>query len=132
MAKRKRHSNRSYNKTARVTSRQRYQSRLVRRRSVSLSPLFMYEDRRQFHPAGPIHRPVSAFVRSATIKHVPFVSPVNKAVGFMRAIPTFNDPQKVFVCIRRKARREVLHAFFGRLGGAVGKARRRSTSDVRC
>lgn len=131
----KRSTRRSYRRPSqRVTSAKRYQRRLVLRRPVSLSPLLsMYEDRRQFHPAGPLHRPVSAFVRSATIRKVPVVNQVNRMVAFTRAMPVFADSSKVFVCIRRKARREVLHALFGRLGSGVSRMRRKSgVSDVRC
>lgn len=105
----------------------------VRAQSVSLSPLVnLYEDRRVYHPAGPFFRPVSAFVKSATLKKVPMRTTIGKVRYFNTAFPAFSDPDKVFVCVRRKVRREVLHAVFGKLSGFGGRGRKTAVSDVRC
>jgi len=45
--------------------------------------------------------------------------------------PTFNIPSRVLVCLRRKVRREVLHAL-RRTNGSGGGRKRNVWSNVRC
>lgn len=89
------------------------------------------DDRRRFHPAGPLLRPaVSLRHRSdarSSVKHG-LRRMAWHAVGF--AVPEF-----VVTCIRRKQRKEVLHAtnFGGGGRGSVSPIRRRNyLSDVFC
>lgn len=92
-------------------------------------------DRRGFHPLGGIRGPgatKSAFGRL-------IVHPIRDArvtvVG--RDVPPavkFAVPQKVAICVRRKVRREVLHALRRtNRAGASGRPRRRNAfTGVRC
>lgn len=89
------------------------------------------DDRRRFHPAGPFLRPaVSIRNRSDTRMSVKrgLRRMAWHAVGF--AVPDF-----VITCIRRKQRKEVLHAinFGGGGGGSVRPYRRRNAlSNIYC
>lgn len=89
--------------------------------SVVLSPLRLLPsgDSRFFHPTERAFRFAAAPVRSATRL-------VAKGSGVQ-----FADPRRVLVCLRRKMRREVLHAK-SVAGGRVGKPRRNVWSDVSC
>lgn len=99
----------------------------------SLSSLAPIEDRRTFHPEQAF-RPARSFSRA---NHVLVARPDRTRSGQVRlSVPVgvgFGDPRRVIICVRRRQRREVLHAL-GKTGR--GKARRpprRSYySDVRC
>lgn len=115
------------------------------RRAVSLgvAPLFKFpvdplddrllevQDLRTWHPLGFL-RPPGAFVRSAArqvVKSKPNAlgNDISSRVGFA-------VPKKVLVCVRRKQRKEVLHAL-GKTGGGARVSRRRrrnAWSDVDC
>lgn len=101
----------------------------------SLPPLYSpsltaFEDRRTFHPAGPL-RPAFSFDRGARR----LVAKATSLHGGLSARVGFAVPKKVAVCVRRKQRKEVLHAtnFFGRGAGGVSKRRSRNRfSDVDC
>lgn len=96
----------------------------------SSPPLTLFEDRRTFHP-GRATRPAFSFNKAASrlvVGAPSFRNDLSARVGF--AVPS-----KVAVCIRRKDRKEVLHAFnfYGRGAGGVSRRRRRSRfSDVDC
>lgn len=100
---------------------------VVRRRLVRL-----VEDRRHFHPEGAFAPPLSfGFPKSRLVvrnannvrKVTPFKVPVLKA---------FSVPKRVAVCVRRKERREVIHAKRLTAKGAGGSKRRNFWSDVSC
>lgn len=90
------------------------------------------EDRRTYHPEGP-SRPArsrfQSFHRLQTPSHDPLSNPWDSG------IPTgvaFQSPEKVLVCVRRKQRKEVLHAI-KKAGKRGQKAPRRSAySDIIC
>lgn len=93
------------------------------------SHLQMLEDRREYHPLKP--RPAKAVVRSSTRLVVP-----NVKKPVFRSMPSpavsFAVPKHVAICVRRKARREVILA-----GGYGGRRRQRKPrwseySQVRC
>lgn len=82
--------------------------------------LRFYEDRRQWHPEG-VYRPARSFSRSfhrlrvVSDRREPVRS--RKARNFLQemrsSVPVrvgFQSPDGVLVCVRRKQRREVLHA----------------------
>ena len=88
----------------------------------NLRPL---EDRRTRHPER-WGRPVMATVRSATR---PVVKP---SIGpRLSARLQFSDPRRVIVCLRRKERREVIHAL-GKSGGGNRPRTRKPTSEISC
>lgn len=100
------------------------------------SPLQELEDRREFSPE--IFRPARAFRRSATQLVVPNVNKERERNRPFVNIPAsvgFNNPRLVAICVRRKRRREVLHAL-GRTGRRKWKSRRvprwSEWSYVRC
>lgn len=103
---------------------------LLRPISVSLSPsridLRIFEDRRTWHPVRFARPVVSVGPRSDTRLMV------KPAKTFSPAV-TFANPKRVLVCVRRKVRKEVLHAF-GKTGGGSSRRpkRRNQFSDVSC
>lgn len=111
---------------------QRYRPVAMPRSTVSLlSPLQAYEDRRFFHPDRAM-RPVVSFVRSASRvvakQRVKFVQPSQT-----KAILAFDEPRRVIVCLRRRIRREVLHASgFAGSGRPMRKPRRNALSSISC
>lgn len=93
------------------------------------------EDRRLNHPLPRIHRPAVASVRSATrlIAHPlrSFTTAVgNNAPAGIR----FYLPDRVAICVRRKIRREVVHALRinPKHGRGGGKRRRTPHSGIKC
>lgn len=109
-------------------------------RPPSLSPLSMFEDRRRFHPAGPLRSPRTFSRRPyrlvlhdrkyATVKS----SPRNRFLfpSQTKAVIAFDAPRSVLVCVRRHRRKEVLHALgkAGRVGQR--KPKRNFYSSVHC
>lgn len=95
------------------------------------SRLLEIQDRRTWHPIGFL-RPPAAFERSAArqvVKSKPNAlrNDISSRIGFA-------VPKKVLICVRRKQRKEVLHAL-GKTGGGARVSRRRrrnSWSDVDC
>lgn len=99
-------------------------SSFIRLRPVDLS---VFEDRRMFHP-DPLPRAISVR-RKADADVV-----VKKVVPFRR-LPhqlSFRVPDYVAMCIRRKVRREVIHALRLEKRGAGGAKRRNEFSNVEC
>lgn len=99
-------------------------------RSPSRDLLRQIEDRRSFYPE-PATRPALTFSgSSASIDaHIP------KKKANRNRVPTqfaFSAPGDVLVCVRRKRRKEVLHAL--RKTGKRGqrRPRRNRFSDIRC
>ncbi|QXP44302.1 MAG: hypothetical protein [Arizlama microvirus] len=128
MAKKSNRSPRSSVPSASVSSlRSRIYRDVVLRRSL---PVIASGDRRLFHPAG-VLRPVAATVRSARR-----LVPARKANQPSRlSIPErigFAVPRKVLLCVRRKQRREVIHAKRLQSRGAGSRKTRNIWSDVKC
>lgn len=95
------------------------------------SALQLLEDRRLFHPLGEA-RPLRAFfmrprlvVRNANIKERRNKFSVPSAIGF-------DVPKRVALCVRRKERREVIHAKNLTRKGSKGAKRRNVWSDIHC
>lgn len=112
---------------------------VVRRPSV----LRQLEDRRTFHPQGPA-RPAAGFFlprhrlvarqprRQVMLGNSPAWSP--DQAGFFSSPPVlvgFQAPRQVAVCIRRRVRKQVIHAK-GYAGGKVRRPRRTEYSGVTC
>lgn len=88
------------------------------------------EDRRTFHPAGPL-RPAVSFPRDAA-RRVAKSSAVMSKRDDISSRVGFAVPERVAVCVRRKQRKEVLHAL-RKTGSGVSRVRRRNIwSDVDC
>lgn len=99
-------------------------------RSITRHPTYLLqsEDRRTYHPEG-IYRPASSRFQSFHRLEVPRDSAIGRDPWGRVA---FSSPQNVFVCIRRKIRKEVLHAL-KKAGKRGQKAPRRSAySDIQC
>lgn len=100
--------------------------------------LSTYEDRRTFHPLG-VYRPARSF---SGLHHRLVLSPYKKAHKTLMKprvfrtfgnVVSFHQPSKTLICVRRRQRREVLHAF-NRTGRGSGQRypRRSWYSSVRC
>lgn len=103
---------------------------LVRVRSA----LQLLEDRRLFHPAQDL-RPVRSFFTKPRLVIPPAKRLMRNGAMFTSPKIGFEVPRHVAICIRRKTRKEVLHAFgkVGAGGARVSRVRRRSVwSDVSC
>lgn len=98
-----------------------------------------WEDRRTYHPEGRF-RPAMAVPKSARImvdrpvtkKHTKLSDRLYKNAlrGFGKI--AFRDPARVLLCIRRKERREVLHALNRTSPGRGKKKRKNFWSAIRC
>jgi len=118
------------NRRAPVVSRAR-----VSQPSPSLFPTYYdtyirsLEDRRTFYP-DPLFRPAASFPRHAS--RVVASSSEGGNAFYPSSRIAFAAPAGVSVCVRRKQRKEVLHAL-GKAGGRVSRRRRRNwTSEVDC
>lgn len=112
---------------------------MVLPRVLTFSPILL-EDRRTFHPEGPYRAPQARY-RSDTQLVIKGGSNVQKrSMGQVRQVrystPSayvgFRRPAHVAICIRRKARREVLFALGVGGSGAVRPGKRTYTSGFRC
>lgn len=96
-------------------------------------PLLIPEDRRVYHPEGRFRPALASFRPAARIVAVDPVRKNRIVPKQTKATLAFADPGKVFVCVRRKVRREVLFAS-GR--GAAPKPkrppRRNPQSQISC
>lgn len=97
------------------------------------------EDRRQYHPEG-VARPARSFSIPRHRLAIPKKN-VRSVRGDSRYVPSFDGltheigfrvPRKVLICVRRRIRKQVLHAF--RKTGKAGqrKPRRNFYSSVSC
>ena len=93
------------------------------------STLSEVEDRRNYHPAGPVFRPASSPRRSPVR-----VKPAKNLYWASKPIMTFAHPKHVVTCVRRSVRTEVLHALgkTGRGSRFNKKPRFNHNSKVRC
>lgn len=78
-------------------------------------------DRRKYHPQNRM-RPAHAFNRNA----------IRLVDEWRTARVAFNVPRLVGICVRRKVRREVLHALNRTGKGSGGPRRRNFYSSVKC
>lgn len=106
--------------------------------SPPVSPLVDVEDGRRFNPDAAFRPPQTVFGRPARWS-VSYGSPPNnrgvrsKGVSDIGARSGFEDARNVIVCVRRKERREVLHAL-RRTGSGSGRGPRRISwkSSIGC
>lgn len=95
---------------------------------LRLRPLPVIEDRRFFHPLQDV-KPAATFSRRDQSRVV--LSKPNRPFKFPDVLK-FRVPKRVALCVRRKERKEVLHAL-GRLrSGRGGRKRRNYWSNVSC
>lgn len=99
------------------------------------SPIYLLEDRRQYHPDGP-YRSARGFTTSAPqlVAREPRSTGGNTFRPYnaqTKAIVAFSAPKRVAVCVRRKIRKEIMHAM-GAAGGKVRKPKRNFMSNHRC
>lgn len=107
--------------------------------SIRFPKLIQFEDRRLFNPEG-IYAPARSFSKP---RHKLVLSVVDRFRGaskvarrrldFRLLSPlSFEAPKKVLICVRRKQRKEVLHAL--RKAGKFGQRRPRRSyySDISC
>lgn len=99
---------------------------------LSPTSLRELEDRRLFSPDKSVRGPASIRRQQARL-----TQPVRRAKNPHRpsplhALPAFHMPERVALCVRRKIRKEVLHAF--KVAGKSGlkKPRRNFWSKVKC
>lgn len=90
------------------------------------------EDRRSYHPLD-FFRPARTWSGQDAPPSVPSKTPRNKPRAFLARGLSFSVPPEVLVCVRRKQRKEVLHAFkkVGR-GRGGGRKRRNWWSNIGC
>ncbi|QXP44185.1 MAG: hypothetical protein [Arizlama microvirus] len=108
------------------------------RPAFKLSPLREIEDRRDYHPEGPA-RPARSL---SSARHRLVMTPQPQLPSrlpdtFTPTIPvgvSFEAPRRVAICVRRKQRREVLHALgkTGRGSRHHRKPRKSYYSEVNC
>ena len=107
--------------------------------SPTVQSLRLYEDRREFHPEGR-NRPARSFTR-----HVHRLRAVTPSKGTRRSRSVVHDvwrgvphrigfvrPERVLVCVRRKMRREVIHALKKNGKGGGKKPRLNWRSKIKC
>lgn len=100
----------------------------VRRLSVP-DPRLLIEDRRSFHPNRAI-RPAGSIVR-ADARLMVGREPTPRAPSRLPHTVQFDVPKRVSLCVRRKRRKEVIHAK-GISGSRTKRPKRNQFSDVRC
>lgn len=120
-------SRRSKSRYTRDVSNIANRSRLGYRITPLSTYLSEYDDRRRFHPLGD-RRPIRSFDRFVSPRRV--VSP-NPRVRVPTAV-AFANPRKVFLCVRRKIRREVMFAKGGAGSRKMRRPKRNQHSNVRC
>jgi len=102
----------------------------IRPAQMDLEDLLRDSDRRRFHPDGP-HRNARAVFRSAHTLEVPD-RPIDRARKVLSHSVAFQAPLDVAICVRRKVRKEVMHAT-GKAGRRGQKRPHRNPySDINC
>jgi len=94
----------------------------------------LLEDRRLFHPSRALRPALSFYHKAAKIVYRAKSSavPSSRMTPMVSPRVGFAVPRDVAVCVRRKARKEVMHAT-GKAGGRVSRKRRRNLySSVDC
>lgn len=97
-----------------------------------LSDLSVWEDRRQYHPEGPLRRASSFLLGDGQVVDRSQVRNERTEAPFFSGHVGFANPDRVWICARRKVRREVLMALTNGRGGSSRKKRRNYWSNVRC
>lgn len=134
----------SYNANRRLHQTKKYKTMTRQLDLFDVSPsktrLRQYEDRRTYHPLGDVAPPKTLQGKLARIIANKTNHTVFEATNLKSKLPNipspiavaFSQPENVLVCVRRKIRKEVLHAL--KLNGRNGSARsrRNSNSDIRC
>lgn len=88
-------------------------------------------DRRRYHPQT-LFRPADAMTRSATRLLIDKLGN-NIRRQMLTPMVRFAEPHKVGICLRRKIRREVIHALrLKRKVGKGGKRKRHPYSSIKC
>lgn len=107
-------------------------SPVVRLALSSLQPLFQQvQDRRSFHPQGTARPPLKVSGKRTRID-------VRRKPGARASMRpglsslSFQDPERVLVCVRRRTRRQVLFAKRKTWKGARGRRARNAWSRVSC
>lgn len=92
--------------------------------------LALFEDRRTFHPVA-AQRPARSFSHPRH-RLVAASVPQNRPYQRMTAPVAFQAPRRVLVCVRRRIRKQVIHAFghAGRTGQK--RPRRNEYSTINC
>lgn len=86
------------------------------------------DDRRMWHPER-VFRPAFSLKRAAT--QLVLKKPTAHQKPRLTEGLAFKDPRKVLICVRRRIRKNIMHAI-GAAGGKVKKPRRNYWSDVTC
>lgn len=135
---RKRRANAQQRRGAYVTTNRRLPSVPVARLTPALTQLQSIEDRRRYHPER-AYRPAltysgvpTSIAHQRPVRDSQRPSRARSVVVPTRAVVAFHAPERVVVCARRQARREVLHAL--RKTGRVGQRRPRRNwqSKISC
>lgn len=100
---------------------------------LGLPKLTPIEDRRTFHPFGET-RPARSFLRShpKLIARTPTPSMLIRSPDLVTPGVAFQAPRDVLVCVRRKRRKEVLHALNHTGKSGQKRPRRNFWSEVSC
>lgn len=97
-------------------------------------PLMDLQDRRAFNPVSIYSPNLLVNTRPARVRRKPKVyqHSLKKKLSKVHLVESFFAPEKVLICVRRNARKEVLHAFnkTGRRGQR--RPRRGVFSNVHC
>lgn len=104
-------------------------------RSAYLFPeLTRVEDFRRFYPVGidNVSRTLRSFRSPIALSRPRTHTSYPSRLPSRKAFFSFSDPRRVIICVRRKIRKEVLHAL--RKSGRSGQRRPRRTtySNIRC
>lgn len=95
--------------------------------------LSLIEDRREHYPGlKPYNRPVSQLAVGKPARLKLIQNPRHKAPSQTKAIVAFQEPHKLPLCIRRKQRKQVLHAKGVAGSKNLKKPTRNEWSDVSC
>lgn len=119
-----------------IATRDPLQSLLVPRPALSvswLSPTLetdVFEDRREWHPEG-VNRPALGAPRAAT-RPVAKQRPAFSVPSQTKGIIAFAEPNRVAVCVRRKVRKQVMHALNKAGGKGHRRPRRNAQSSISC
>lgn len=97
-----------------------------------VAPLSTYEDRRTYHPISRAFRPAFSIPRASRIIKAVEPKAVRRFSAQTKATLAFADPRRVLVCLRRRARKEVLLALGKGGGGSKRKPRRNHLSEITC
>lgn len=94
--------------------------------------LQLIEDRRVFHPEGAFRPPLSISIPRKSRLVVRKAHFAKSRISTMPSTLGFRVPKRVALCVRRKERREVIHAKRLTRRGAGSKKRRNYWSAISC